>query len=354
MINQEIFANISFDIEKEWPWGVCKVKEMNFTDLFVSHDEVDIKGIRDKRFGNIPQPITRSVPKYAFVDLDTLVELVVQRTSEEEFMMDYDGMRFRCTRINDVSKNWFNLRRSQDTVPALETLGLGNTPAFNSALVKHIIEVGSPRNNGLLIICGAMGHGKTTTACSILKEWLVQHGDVAVTVEDPPEMVMNYRYGVGGRCYQTQAPNGDFGEAMRLTVRRSPRFILLGETRGPIEAREAIRAAINGQIVISTIHAPDIIGGINAILKLVSGKEDLEMAQGILGDGLIGVIHQQLVKKKDRDNTIITPVVESLFFPSGSGGIRTLIKTNKFSQLSTEIAAQNSKMSQGLSPLAIV
>ena len=319
------------------------MRDLDFTDLFLEPSGADIRGIRGDAEGS---PILRAVPDWAFKDMADLRAAVAARGTLPEFPLDHDGIRFRCTRIDDVDEVWHNLRRSRSPVPRLEELRLGP-----SALTDHLVRMGSPGQAGLVVVCGSMGHGKTTTSCSLIQEWLLRHGDVAVTVEDPPEMVMNGRHGSSGRCYQTQAPGGDFGLAMRLTVRRSPRYILLGETRGPSEASQAIRAAVNGQIVVTTVHAADPVGGIQAMLKLVSGHEDMELSQQILADGLLGVIHQELVRAVEGGEVSLRSKVSSLFLGRGPTAARSLIRSNKLAQLSTEIAAQEARLARGRAPV---
>ena len=327
----------------DWIWPPRTVRETDFTDLFLSKDQVEMRGVSKDLKG---APVLRLVPPGMLTDLEQLREAIFQHAAREEFLLDYDGMRFRVTRIDDVNKIWFNLRRARTPVPDLADLNLGT-----QALLETIIGCGAPNREGLVVISGAMGHGKTTTACSVLKGWLETYGDVAVTVEDPPELVMTGRYGKGGRCYQTQAPNGDFGAAMRLTVRRSPRYIFLGEIRGPVEASTAIRAAVNGQVVITTIHANDPIGAIYALLKMVGGQEDAEMTRDILSTGLLAVLHQKLRRVRRQDGYYLTPEIHPLFTGPSKRAIQSMIRSGKLEQLVTEIAAQTALLSLGKHPV---
>ena len=326
-----------------WPWRPSSVRELGFTDLFLSEAEAQVRGIDREREG---APVLRDVPEGALTDLHILRDMVFKRSDEAEFLLDYDAMRFRATRIDDVDATWFNLRRSRSPLPRLQDLGIGSEP-----LLKALVDMGAPGRAGLFLVSGSMGHGKTTTACSLLQEWLLVHGDVAVTIEDPPEMVLNGHYGDGGRCFQTQAPGGDFGLGMRLTVRRSPRYILLGEIRGPVEASQAIRAAVTGQVVVSTVHANDPVSAIRAVLKLVSGYEDIEMAQEVLADGLLGVLHQELRRQVVDGAMSLVPSTTPLVIGGSSSSSRSLIRSGKLTQLVTEIAAQKARLASGRSPL---
>jgi twitching motility protein PilT len=205
------------------------------------------------------------------------------------------------------------------------------------------------RRHGLILFAGATGNGKTTTACSLLQEYLLTFGDVAITIEDPPELPLNGKHGQFGRCFQIRVENGDFGRAMSQTMRYNPRYILLGEIRTPYEASQALRAAINGHLVITTIHAGSIMEAINSLLKLVSGQENLELARGVLADGLAGVIYQKLMKS----NKGKKPKLDFLFagFNGSDAGVRSKIRHGKIEQLSTEVQQQATRVLNGKLPI---
>jgi len=241
-----------------------------------------------------------------------------------------------------VEGTWYTLRRLMWPIPRLATLN-GIPPT-----VKHYLGYLGRSRNGLLLIAGATGEGKTTTACSLLQEYLIKYGNVAVTVEDPPELPLSGPHGRGGHCFQTQVRNKDFAAAMEATMRRSPRYILLGEVRGAREASEAIRAAANGHLVITTIHAGDVTQAINALLKFIAVSESIDLARLILAEGLLGVMHQKMVKLPGKKNRLLR--IQSLF-PGGDTGIRSLIRNGRTEQLGTAIAAQASKILQGKLPV---
>src|SRR3546814_7354761 len=100
---------------------------------------------------------------------------------------------------------------------------------------------------------------------------IFHYGDVAIAIEDPPELPLDGKHGRFGRCFQIAVENGDFGRALSSTMRYNPRYILLGEIRSPVEASQALRAAINGHIVLTTLHAGSITTALQSMLKLVAG-----------------------------------------------------------------------------------
>ena len=315
------------------------LREVDFTDLFFSErGEAFLRGMDDSE-----GPLV-GVPEEVVDDLDELHRKVCERGQREaEFFMDHDGMRFRVSRIEDVDGIWYTLRRAKWPIPRIGTLS-----GLPAKVIQYLGLVGKLGSHGLIVFAGATGQGKTTTACSLLQEYLLTYGDVAVTIEDPIELPLNGPHGKFGHCFQTQVENGDFASAMKKTMRRVPRYILLGEVRGGAEASEAIRAAVNGHLVITTIHSGGVVEAINALLKFTAGTESLELARTILADGLAGVIHQQLGRVKGKPGRQLK--VEYLF-PGDDSGIRTLIRQGKTEQLSTFIGQQQMRVLQNRLPI---
>lgn len=320
--------------------GVQRLQDLDFTDLFFSErGEAFIRGMED---GDGP---LAGIPDAVVGDLDQLHRRVCDRgQTQNEFHMDYDGMRFRVSKIEDVDGIWYTLRRAKWPIPRLSQLG-----GMPSKLIEYLGHLGKPGKHGLILIAGATGNGKTTTAFSLLQEYLMWYGDVAVTLEDPIEMPLNGPHGRWGHCFQIQVEDGDFGTAMKRTMRRSPRYILLGEVRSPVEASQALRAAINGHLVITTIHAGNSVEAINALLKFVAGQEPPELARAILADGLTGVLHQQLLRSKVKGRG--RQLKLEYLFPGDDKGIRSLIRNGKTEQLSSAIEQQAMRVLQGKSPI---
>jgi Tfp pilus assembly pilus retraction ATPase PilT len=317
-----------------------RLHDLDFTDLFFSErGEAFIRGTEDA------EGALSGVPEAVVDDLNELHRRVCDiGQAKAEFFMDYDHMRFRVSRITDVDGIWYTLRRAKWPIPHL-----GELDGIPSRVVQYLGHLGKKGKHGLIIIAGATSNGKTTTACSLLQEYLLWYGDVAVTVEDPIELPLNGPHGRFGHCFQIPVEDGDFGTAMKRTMRYAPRYILLGEVRSPVEASQAIRAAINGHLVITTIHAGDCVGAINAMLKFVSGVEPIDLARTILADGLIGVVHQQLMRNPTKGKGKILKL--EYLFPGDDKGIRSKIRSGKTEQLTTEIGLQATRVAQGKPPL---
>lgn len=122
---------------------------------------------------------------------------------------------------------------------------------------------GSSRADGLCLICGPTGSGKTTTLNSTLRE-LDRFGKAIYTIEDPVE----YRIPYIGQVNINTAVGLDFSRAIKAFMRADPDVIVIGEIRDTETARNAIKAAETGHLVFATLHTGSIPGAINRLRDL--------------------------------------------------------------------------------------
>ncbi len=153
--------------------------------------------------------------------------------------------------------------------------------AENMALFDKIVK--SP--HGVVLVSGPTGSGKTTTLYTVLKE-LNKITTNIVTVEDPVEYRM-----AGINQVQVNIKAGmTFASGLRSILRQDPDIILIGEIRDAETAQIAIRSAITGHLVLSTIHTNDAA---STITRLV----DMGIEPYLVSTSVVGVIAQRLVKK---------------------------------------------------------
>lgn len=316
-----------------------RLSELDFTDLYISiNGDVLVRGT-----DNAKGPLT-AIPEGVIEDLDTLQLTVFERgQTKKEFFIDYDNVRYRVSRIRSQNGDWFTLRKSKTEIPRMKQLG-----GFAPPVIQYLARLG--RHHGLIVLSGATGQGKTTTACSLLHEYLLAFGDIAVTIEDPPEMMLDGPHGNFGRCFQLRLEEGeDFGTALHDAMRHTPRYIFMGELRKSYDASQALRAAISGHLVITTIHAGSVEETLNSLIKLTSGEESVEFARDLLAGGLAGVINQTLIRARGQKPRLQIKYL----FPGNDNGIRSLIRDGAVNQLSTQIEQQASRVMKGLSPVDV-
>ena len=187
---------------------------------------------------------------------------------------------FRVSSLPTVFGEKFVIRVLDKTSFRFTRENLGFTPEENAVIDKMLAKP-----HGIILMTGPTGCGKSTTLYSFLKE--IQSPAVnIITVEDPVEYVM---MGVNQTQVNNKA-NMTFAAALRSILRQDPDIIMIGEMRDEETAEIAVRAAITGHLVFSTLHTNDATGAITRL-------EDMGVADYLVSDALVGVIAQRLVKR---------------------------------------------------------
>ena len=155
---------------------------------------------------------------------------------------------------------------------------------FTEENYKIIMEMlNSP--NGIILITGATGSGKSTTVYSMLQKLNKEESNI-ITVEDPVEMSIE-----GLNQVQVNSEIGlDFATVLRSILRQDPNIILIGEIRDTETAKIAVRASITGHLVLSTLHT-------NNSLTTIERLIDMDVERYLLSSSLKGIISQTLAKK---------------------------------------------------------
>ena len=161
----------------------------------------------------------------------------------------------------------------------LETLGFSNQ---SIAMLKEILT----RKYGMILVSGPTGSGKSTTLKSLIT-MLNDGRKKIITVEDPVESKIE---GIV-QIQVNQNIGVTFAEVLKATLRNDPDIIVISEIRDEVTAEIAVRAALTGHLVISTIHTNDAV---STLIRLV----DMGIPKYLILDSLIGVIGQRLVGKK--------------------------------------------------------
>jgi type II secretory ATPase GspE/PulE/Tfp pilus assembly ATPase PilB-like protein len=169
------------------------------------------------------------------------------------------------------------LDRRSGVVP-LDDLGL---PEDQLTLVKMLMA----RPEGVILVTGPTGSGKTTTLYSILNYRNDESVNI-MTLEDPVE----YAFPLIRQTSLGDAVKLDFAGGIRSLMRQDPDIILVGEIRDEATAEMAFRAAMTGHQVYSTLHTNSALGAIPRLL-------DIGLKPGILAGNIIGIIAQRLVRR---------------------------------------------------------
>lgn len=151
----------------------------------------------------------------------------------------------------------------------------------NYSKISKMLE--SP--NGIILVTGATGSGKSTTVYAMLQKLNKEEANI-ITVEDPVEMSIE-----GLNQVQVNSEIGlDFATVLRSILRQDPNVILIGEIRDSETARIAIRSSITGHLVLTTLHTNDSLSTIERLL-------DMDVERYLLSSSIKGIISQTLAKR---------------------------------------------------------
>jgi twitching motility protein PilT len=172
-----------------------------------------------------------------------------------------DGSRFRFNIFRTQGRPAIALRKLDDTFRTLAELGLP----------ESLYQLGN-LSDGLVLICGPTGAGKSTTLATLLDRINQTRRCHIVTIEDPIEYVHEPAMGLVNQR-QVGRDASSFNDALVASLRQDPDVILVGEIRDLPTIRTAITAAETGHLVFTTVHAGDCVGAIERLVSVFSAEE---------------------------------------------------------------------------------
>lgn len=284
-----------------------------------------------------------------------LREIVLWRQGQEndelrDWRIEYQGISFRAHKQRTVDGVMYMLRRISTELPNLDDLGL---PKELTWMFTH------PRFSdagGLVLVTGGPGHGKSTTAAAIVVARVRIHGSFCLTVEDPPEFSLHGDHmtsnGCIGKVVQVPANSESFAIDLKDAMRCYPSnmrgsMLMVGEVRDGDTAAQLLRAAVNGQLVVATMHAAEPIGALERLLALAKDAMGADEAKSLLAHSLRVVLSQRLLKDVGEKTARLR--VEALV-SSGSScpvGSRISSEHTSLKMLSSEFEHQQLLLRQG-------
>ena len=191
--------------------------------------------------------------------------------------IDYD---FRVSTLPTINGEKIVIRILDQTAFEFKIENLG---FIDSELptIKNFIK----RPHGIVLLTGPTGCGKSTTLYSFIKDINDESVNI-ITVEDPVEYSID---GVNQVQINPKA-NLTFAKALRSILRQDPNVVMIGEIRDEETAEIAMRMAITGHLVLSTLHTNDACGAVNRLV-------DLGLEPFFVADALVGVISQRLIRR---------------------------------------------------------
>ncbi len=228
-------------------------------------------------------------------------------------------------RVNLMFHKWGpsgSYRMVPAIMPKLDQLGLRNLDAIRKLLSYH---------NGLILITGPVGAGKTTTLAAMVAELNEQREDHIITVEDPIEVVQMPK-----GCNVTQREVGphtkSFFTALKGALREDPDVIVIGELRDLETIEMAISASETGHLVIGTMHTSDASTTLNRLLDVFPPAQQTQIRASV-AESLRGVVCQRLLPNTSGGLVVACEImisntaIQALIREGKTAGLRNVMET---------------------------
>ncbi|MDA8433045.1 MAG: PilT/PilU family type 4a pilus ATPase [Nitrospiraceae bacterium] len=227
--------------------------------------------------------------------------------------------RFRVNIYKQRNSVSITIRHIKDMIPGLRDLGLAED------LEPFILK-----NQGLVLITGPAGHGKSTTMASFVDIINTKRKCNIITLEDPIEFLHRHKNSnVNQR--EIGIDTGSFPEGLRHIFRQDPDVIVVGEMRDPESFRIALQAAETGHLVLSTLHSRNATSTVERVIDIFPADQQPQI-RSQLADCLLLVLSQRLVRKKD--GTGLALAYEKL---TNTLKIRNFIREGKTHQIRSQM-----------------
>ena len=251
-------------------------------------------------YANVPESVKRNLTtRIKILAGMNITESRVPQDGAIKMQVDGRDLDLRVSTLPIVygEKIVIRLLDYSESLSKLDALGFSDTN-----LEKVMKAINKP--NGIILVTGATGTGKSTTVYAILQHLNTVSRNI-ITVEDPVEMKIS-----GVNQVQVMSEIGlTFASALRSILRQDPNVIMIGEIRDNETARIAVRASITGHLVLSTVHT-------NNSLTTIERLVDMDVERYLLGSALEAIISQRLCKKlcpKCRSSRPTTPYERRVF-----------------------------------------
>jgi len=236
----------------------------------------------------------------------------LQDDRELDFVLDFPELgRFRSNAHFVRGCVEATFRHIPGIVAELEALG--HRPFMNELC---------QRKEGLILITGQAGVGKTTTMASMVQRICRQRAGVIITIEDPIEFGFLPSLGIV-KQREVGTDTKSFAIGLRQAARQDPDVIVIGEMRDQETMQAALTAAETGHLVIATLHTIDASKTVDRIVNVFPGDQKNQITTQ-LGNSLLAVVSQWLLPRADGQGRVLA--VETMVVNSG---IRALIRDNK-------------------------
>jgi len=235
---------------------------------------------------------------------------------ELDFAISVEGLgRFRGNAHYNKHFLEAAFRHIPDVIPNLQDLG-------HAPIIEKLCQL----REGLVLITGITGSGKSTTLASMVKRISEQRSGVIISIEDPIEYVFHHSMSLV-KQREIGRDTHSFSSALRHSLRQDPDVILVSEMRDLETISTAVTASETGHLVLSTLHTMDAPTSLDRMIDVFPGDQQGQIVAQ-LSNALKAVVSQRLIPRKDGRGRVLASEVMIM-----NHGIRACLRQRRFEQI---------------------
>ncbi len=255
------------------------------------------------------------VQRLVFATLDEEQQRVLIKDKEFDYSFAFGDLgRFRVNAFHEKGNMAAAFRLIPNVIPSIQDLGL---PGVVEGFVDH--------PNGLVLITGPTGSGKTTTLAALLDKINTERAEHIITIEDPIEFTHQSKRSVVAQR-EVHYDTYSFAAALRSILREDPDVVLIGEMRDLETIQAAITVAETGHLVFATLHTNSAAQSIDRMIDVFPAHQQPQVRSQV-ANMLVGICSQRLLPSLDGKRV---PAAEILV---ANPAVRSIIREGKTHQL---------------------
>lgn len=277
------------------------------------------------------------LPSLTEEDINNVLNVIVPKTVKTrinsafdlDFSYEIKGVsRFRVNLSRQLGKSALVIRNIPYSIKTIEELKLPVS-----------IEQFAGFNNGIVLVTGPTGSGKSTTLASLIDHINMHYAKHIITIEDPIEFIFtNKKAIISQRQIEIDTPS--FSDGVKYAMRQDPDVILIGEIRDKDTVESALKASETGHLVFATMHTNDAVQTINRIINMFE-PSDRQYIRSQLANTLRGTISQKLVNgiatKDSRipacEILVLTSTIKDFLIKDKLDEVYELVKKGNFNDM---------------------
>ena len=270
------------------------VAKQNASDLLISAGAPPMLRVHGKLYRTRNDALTaEQSKKLIFSALSAEQKKQFEETKELDFSLAVGRKhRFRVNVYYQKQAVTAAFRPIPEKIPSLSSLGL-----------PDVVSELATAKQGLILVTGPTGHGKTTTIASIIDLINNTRECHVITIEDPIEFVHTHKKSIVDQR-EVGEDTQSFGHAQRTVLRQDPDVILIGEMRDLETIQAALRAAETGHLVLATLHTNDAVQTVDRVIDVFPAGQQQQI-RFMLSMTLLAVVSQRLLSRVDSQGRIL-------------------------------------------------